>query len=93
MCCYEVGPDVASAFSGIFPELDGRREHPHLDLEEANRRVLADAGVPAERIRAARLCTRCRREDFHSYRRDGDLAGRMLSAIGVRDLKTPRARV
>lgn len=85
MCCYEVGPDVASAFSGIFPELDGCREHPHLDLEEANRRVLVDAGVPAERIRAARLCTRCRREDFHSYRRDGELAGRMLSAIGVRD--------
>lgn len=85
VCCYEVGPDVAAAFSGSFPQLDGRRERPHLDLEEANRRVLVDAGVPVERIRAAHLCTRCRPEDFHSYRRDGKLAGRMLSAIGVRN--------
>jgi polyphenol oxidase len=84
VCCYEVGPDVAGAFSGMFPELAGRREHSHLDLAEANRRILAEVGVPGERVRVAHLCTRCQAEDFHSYRRDGEQAGRLLAAIGVR---------
>lgn len=83
-CCYEVGPDVARSFSALFPELPEPRGHAHLDLEEANRRVLAGAGVPAGRIHAGGLCTRCRAGDFHSYRRDGEQAGRLLAAIGVR---------
>lgn len=82
-CCYEVGPEVVSALSAIFPELDGRPERIHLDLQEANQRILAAAGVPGARIHASRLCTRCRAEDFHSYRRDAGNAGRMLSAIGI----------
>jgi YfiH family protein len=83
-CCYEVGPDVARAFGTLFPELPAPREHAHLDLEEANRRILAAAGVPALRIHAAGLCTRCRAGDFHSYRRDGLRAGRLLAAIGLK---------
>ena len=83
-CCYEVGPEVARAFCALFPELPAPREHAHLDLEEANRRILVAAGVPATRIHAAGLCTRCRTVDFHSYRRDGLLAGRMLAAIGLK---------
>jgi len=83
-CCYEVGCEVAREFGTIFPELEGTGERIHLDLEEANRRVLAAAGVPAEQIHAARLCTRCRAEDFHSFRRDAERAGRMLTAIGIR---------
>lgn len=83
-CCYEVGAEVASEFSAIFPELASAPERTHLDLEEANRRVLVAAGVPVEQIRAARLCTRCRADYFHSYRRDAQRAGRMLTAIGIR---------
>lgn len=83
-CCYEVGPDVALAFGALFPELPVPRGHAHLDLEEANRRILAASGVPAMRIHAGGLCTRCRAGDFHSYRRDGLLAGRLLAAIGLK---------
>jgi copper oxidase (laccase) domain-containing protein len=43
-------------------------------------------GVPEHRISSGAPCTFCARQEFDSYRRDGDLAGRMISAIGVRSL-------
>ena len=75
-CCYDVGAEVATQFGETGP--------CHIDLAEANRRQLAGAGVPEPQIYAARLCTRCGAEDFHSYRRDKEQAGRMLSFIGVK---------
>jgi len=83
-CCYEVGPDVAGKFAALAPELAACRSPAHLDLVEINRKILAEAGVPEARIRAAGLCTSCRAADFYSYRREGERAGRMLTAIGVR---------
>jgi YfiH family protein len=73
-CCYEVGADVAARF--------GESGACHIDLVEANRRQLIEAGIPASRIYAANLCTQCGAEDFHSYRRDREESGRMLSFIG-----------
>jgi YfiH family protein len=75
-CCYEVGAEVAAQFGETGP--------CHIDLVEANRRQLAEAGVPEPRIYAARLCTKCNADNFHSYRRDKLQAGRMLSFIGVK---------
>lgn len=74
-CCYEVGAEVAAQFGETGPG--------HIDLAEANRRQLADAGVPEAQIHVAALCTRCG-GDFHSYRRDKEKAGRMLSFVGVK---------
>jgi len=75
-CCYEVGPEVAARFgeSGVC----------HIDLAEANRRQLREAGVPETQIYCVELCTMCRADDFYSYRRDREQAGRMLSFAGVR---------
>jgi hypothetical protein len=75
-CCYEVGSEVAAQFGEIGV--------CHIDLTEANRRQLIEAGVGESRIYAAGLCTRCGVEDFHSFRRDKERAGRMLSFVGVR---------
>jgi len=75
-CCYEVGPEVAAQFG-----FDGRTR---LDLAGANRRQLIEAGVTPGRVYASNLCTMCRREDFHSFRRDGEAAGRQFSFAGVR---------
>jgi YfiH family protein len=75
-CCYEVGPEVAAHFGG-----QGRG---HIDLTEANRRQLVDAGVTPQRIYASNLCTMCRPEEFDSFRRDKDAAGRMYSFAGIR---------
>lgn len=74
-CCYEVGPEVAAHFGG--------RGRAHVDLAAANRRQLEEIGIPAERIYVCDICTRCRADDFHSFRRDGDAAGRMHSFAGI----------
>jgi YfiH family protein len=75
-CCYEVGAEVAAQF--------GETGTCHIDLVEANRRQLAEAAVPDTQIYSAQLCTKCGVGDFHSYRRDKEQAGRMLSFIGVK---------
>jgi purine-nucleoside/S-methyl-5'-thioadenosine phosphorylase / adenosine deaminase len=75
-CCYAVGADVAAHF--------GERGACHVDLVEANRRQLLAAGLAGDHIYAAGLCTMCGRDDFHSYRRDKERAGRMLSVVGVK---------
>jgi hypothetical protein len=55
-----------------------------LDLVEANRRQLLDAGVPAENIFVVEGCTSCDTKTFFSHRAEHGKAGRMLAAIGIR---------
>lgn len=55
----------------------------HLDLIEANRRQLLDAGLRAERIATAYRCTNCAPETFFSYRAEHGFCGRMMSVIGA----------
>lgn len=87
-CCYEVDEAVARAVeapSGGAAESLSRRvagRRPSLDLRQANRRQLERAGLPPDSIHVAPWCTRCDRELFFSYRREGAAAGRMLSGIG-----------
>jgi hypothetical protein len=80
-CCYEVGPEVAAHF--------GEPGRAHIDLAGANREQLAGRGIPSHRIYVANLCTRCRAEEFHSFRRDGEAAGRLYSFAGVGRLVHP----
>jgi YfiH family protein len=84
-CCFEVGPEVAIRFGES-------AVRTHIDLEAANRRQLIEAGVAPERIYSSRLCTFCNGEQFHSFRRDRELAGRMMSFVGIRAAETQRAR-
>lgn len=65
-CCYEVGEEVLDAFA---PLGAGVARGRMLDLPEAARRLLAEAGV--REIASAGLCTRCEAELFFSHRRDG----------------------
>jgi polyphenol oxidase len=74
-CCYEVGPEVARHF--------GQQGRAHIDLVDANRTQLQAAGVPARHIYFAGTCTMCLAEEFHSYRRDREAAGRMYSFVGI----------
>jgi YfiH family protein len=65
----------------------GHSELPHkifLDLVEANRRQLIDAGVLAKNISASDLCTACRSDLLFSYRAEKGVAGRMMGVVGVR---------
>lgn len=97
-CCYRVGDDVRTAFAaaGI---ADGAFSEPRdeeadrtgevrttwgCDLGAAARTQLLHDGVDDDRIVAIDRCTRCDADAFHSYRRDGDAAGRQLSGIAIR---------
>jgi polyphenol oxidase len=69
-CCYEVGEDVLSEFTGLEGVADGRM----LDLRAVARRKLEAAGV--SRIDDVDLCTSCRPDLFFSHRRDDGVTGR-----------------
>lgn len=56
----------------------------HLDLPEANRRQLLDAGLAPEKIHSLNVCTACDTKRFFSHRAERGFTGRMLSAIGIR---------
>ena len=56
----------------------------HLDLAEANRRQLMDAGVPERNIWVSDLCTSCRTDLLFSHRAERGKTGRMMAAIAVR---------
>ena len=62
------------------------RQRPslHLDLVEANRRQLLDAGLDANAITVLQQCTSCNTHRFFSYRAERGTTGRLLSVIGIR---------
>jgi hypothetical protein len=61
----------------------------HLDLWEANRRQLMDAGLKEDNIWVARECTACTRAGaslkYFSHRGESGFAGRGLGAVGIVD--------
>jgi polyphenol oxidase len=59
-------------------------KQPHLDLNEANRRQLFDAGVPYTNIWSADLCTGCNTDRLFSHRKEDGFTGRMMAVIGKR---------
>ena len=83
-CCYEVGGELADDFAD-HPDsprwFDTRTGRPRLNLWQATRDQLERAGVPSRNIHVCELCTADHPQLFHSYRRDGARAGRLVAAI------------
>ncbi|HXJ20854.1 MAG TPA: peptidoglycan editing factor PgeF [Polyangia bacterium] len=92
-CCFEVGLEVVDAVVSAIPDARERaiiRPSPrdladkaHVDLQGANRFLLEHAGVPADAIDAFSACTRCDRERFFSFRRDGAATGQQMGVIAL----------
>ena len=83
-CCFEVGEEVVVALLRADPgatDCVRRGDGLRVDLSEANRRQAIAAGVPAEQIQLAGLCTVCRPDLLESYRREGGGAGRTAGLI------------
>jgi YfiH family protein len=92
VCCYEVGSEVINLFKERFLEskhlTPTRVGHARIDLQQANRDQLINAGVSPDRIHVAPLCTMDRTDLFFSYRREKSLhgrVGRLMSVIGRAD--------
>ncbi|HLG97348.1 MAG TPA: peptidoglycan editing factor PgeF [Bryobacteraceae bacterium] len=84
-CCYEVGAEVASQFSSLFPERADLNGTTKIDLAETAIRQLRRHVGTVGQIDPSGVCTRCSADLFHSYRRDGEAAGRMFSWIRIRE--------
>lgn len=77
-CCFEVGPEVAREFGVIAPG------PVHLDLRAINAKQLVASGVMQANISVSAECTKCQPAGYHSFRRDREAAGRMISWIRIR---------
>ena len=75
VCCYQVGDEVARQFGLSGTSL--------LDLAAENRGQLLEAGLAEGHIDLLNQCTFCDPARFHSYRRDKERAGRMISYIVI----------
>lgn len=90
LASFEVGDEVYEAFkeSGFDMSLISVKKRKtgkyHIDLWEANRIELLNAGVPAEQIEVAGICSYIHHDEFFSARRLGIDSGRTLSGIMIR---------
>jgi len=91
-CCFAIGAEVRDEFESQFtyaPELfSNRSPQLHMDLWEANRRQLLDAGLKPSAITTIGHCTACTRlpdgrRKYFSHRAEQGHTGRMLSLIGT----------
>ncbi len=80
---YEVGEDVASQFDQKYSLRDGGKIY--LDVLQANIDMLHQAGIPDNQIEVSPLCSFEEKDLLHSYRREGDLSGRALGIIAMKD--------
>jgi polyphenol oxidase len=84
---FEVSPDVAEELRAASPDpdvVDRSRARPHVDLRRIVRAQLRELGLRDSAIDDVPGCTFGDVERFFSYRRDGQVSGRLLSAIATR---------
>ena len=80
-CCFEVRDDVLVQ---IDPDYFRKKKSGsyEVDLQKWAVKQLLEIGSKEEKITIIKECTYCRDKKFHSYRRDGNKAGRMIALIG-----------
>jgi len=82
-CCYEISEEVAILFDeDCLIRSPGKK--PKLDLIKTNLKQSLNCGVKRKGIFVTTDCTCCNKDMFHSFRRDGNNAGRMSAFIGIK---------
>jgi YfiH family protein len=79
---FEVGEEVAAEFPEQYVIREGFLK-PHVDLKSYVFHQLTGSGIPAENIEVDQRCT-MKDKDLYSYRREGEVSGRMVAFIGLR---------
>ncbi len=88
-CCFEVDTPVYGEFAALtelcpkefITEKDGGKFM--IDLWEANRRILLNAGIPAQNITVAQLCTKCNADWLYSHRASGGKRGGLAAMMCI----------
>ena len=81
--CFEVRSDVFRQFPDdvLFPHQDASKRY--LDLSRFLVSQIQSRGIPKDQILADKNCTKCNKEQYYSFRRDGEHCGRMMGIIGI----------
>ena len=82
ICCYEVDGEVAKNFDDKVKVIMEDRKW-RVGLHEQIRLQLASVGVQKKNIRSSDICT-YESQGYHSYRRDGVNAGRMVAFLRLK---------
>lgn len=80
-CCFEIGPEVAEKFPEVFLT-KGESDRSYLNLQGVVQAELINLGIKEKQIILMPECTCCHAELFHSYRKNGKKAGRMIAMCG-----------
>lgn len=93
LASFEVGPELVEAFDKNFTDLGlqnptwilakGQGDRWHLDLGLAAVLNCLALGFSAQHLSCLRTCTRQQADMWHSYRRDGQKAGRNWSWVSI----------
>ena len=83
-CCFEIGPEVAVLFDEKYMK-GGQDDRAFMDLQSYVIDTLEHLGIYRGNVLDVNKCTCCS-EEYHSFRRDGDKAGRMIAMIGFKNL-------
>ncbi|MBO4907356.1 MAG: peptidoglycan editing factor PgeF [Bacteroidaceae bacterium] len=92
---FEVGDEVYEAFAyANFPMTDIAFRSPltnkwHIDLWQANKWLLTEAGVPEESVHVSSLCTYTNYSRFFSARRLGIQSGRIFTGMIITECENP----
>ena len=82
ICCYEVDGEVAKIFDDkVKVKMEERKWR--VGLQEQIRLQLVSVGVQKKNIRSSDICT-YESQGYHSYRRDGENAGRMVAFLRLK---------
>jgi len=90
--CYEVGPEVVEEFAAAFKE----EQHDwlfykkpngkyQLNLWEANRLILMEAGIPASQIFVTDICTHCNPDLLFSHRTAAEKRGNLCAFLCLKE--------
>ena len=86
--CYEVGPEVIEKFADAFDKEDHERLFYEkrdgkfqLNLWEANRIVLMEAGIPENQIFVTDICTHCNPDLLFSHRTSPEKRGNLCAFL------------
>lgn len=89
--CYEISSDVAEAFMEILNKVQlenvlQKKENDkyQLNLWEANRYILMEAGIPKQNITISNVCTCCNSDILFSHRKTNGHRGNLCAFLKIK---------
>lgn len=82
-CSFEVGEEVAAAFTNDFKRWDTARGKFFVDLKRANAAQLQAFGLPDAQVEISPYSTVLHNADYFSHRTERGLTGRMMAVMGI----------